>query len=137
MSKSIESIEGIGPKYGAKLRKIGCSSPSKLLQDGATRKGRREIAKNAGISESIVLRCVNMADLFRIKGVASQYAELLEAAGVDTVKELRNRNPKNLHKAMLETNSRKRKRLVRQPPSEKMVTNWVAQAKKLKPSISY
>ncbi len=137
MSKSIESIEGIGPKYGSKLRKIGCSSPSKLLQDGATRKHRKEIAKKAGISESIVLRCVNMADLFRIRGVASQYAELLEAAGVDTVKELRNRNAKNLRQAMETTNNRKKRRLVRQLPSEKMVADWVSQAKKLKPAITY
>lgn len=135
MAKSIEAIEGIGPKYGAKLRTIGCGSPTKLLQDGATRKARKEIAAKAGISESIVLRCVNMADLFRIRGVATQYAELLEAAGVDTVKELRNRRPDNLTAAMRDTNARKR--LVRQVPSEKMVADWIAQAKKLKPVVSY
>ena len=137
MSKSIESIEGIGPKFGSKLREIGCSSPAKLLQDGATRKGRKQIAKDAGISDSIVLRCVNMADLFRIKGVASQYAELLEAAGVDTVKELRHRNATNLHQAMHNANSKKKNRLVRQLPSEKMISNWISQAKKLKPVVTY
>ena len=137
MSKSIEAIEGIGPKFGAKLSKIGCGSPAKLLKDGATRKGRKQIAASAGISESIVLRCVNMADLFRIKGVASQYAELLEAAGVDTAKELRNRNAKNLHQAMLGTNTRKKNRLVRQLPNEKMVAGWIAQAKKLEPIVTY
>ena len=135
MTKSIEAIEGIGPKYGAKLRTIGCNSPARLLRDGATRKARKEIAARAGISESIVLRCVNMADLFRIKGVATQYAELLEAAGVDAVKELRNRRPDNLIAAMRDTNARKK--LVRQVPSEKMVSNWVAQAKKLKPVVTY
>ena len=137
MSKSVEAIEGIGPKYGAKLSKIGCSSPAKLLADGATRKGRKEIASTAGISESIVLRCVNMADLFRIKGVATQYAELLEAAGVDTVKELRNRNAKNLYQAMQKTNTGRKKRYVRQLPSEKMVAGWIDQAKKLKPIVTY
>jgi predicted flap endonuclease-1-like 5' DNA nuclease len=135
MAKSIEAIEGIGPKYGAKLRAIGCGSPAKLLQDAATRKTRKDIAARAGINESIVLRCVNMADLFRIKGVATQYAELLEAAGVDTVKELRNRRPDKLVAAMRDTNTRKR--LVRQVPSEKMVADWVAQAKNLQPVISY
>lgn len=137
MSKSIEAIEGIGPKFGAKLRKIGCGSPAKLLKDGATRKGRKQISASAGISESVVLRCVNMADLFRIKGVASQYAELLEAAGVDTVKELRGRNARNLHQAMLQANTRRKKRLVRQPPNQQMVSDWIAQARKLKPVVTY
>jgi len=135
MAKSIEAIEGIGPAYGAKLRGIGCSSPARLLKDGADRKGRKMIAEKAGISESIILRCVNMADLFRIKGVATQYAELLEAAGVDTVKELRNRNAANLTEAMKSTNDAKR--LVRQVPSLKMVENWVSQAKKLTPVVTY
>lgn len=135
MAKSIEAIEGIGPKYGAKLRAIGCGSPAKLLQDGATRKARKEIAAKAGISESIVLRCVNMADLFRIRGVATQYAELLEAAGVDTVKELRNRRADNLTAAMRDTNAKKK--LVRQVPSERMVADWIGQAKKLQPVVSY
>jgi predicted flap endonuclease-1-like 5' DNA nuclease len=137
LSKSIEAIEGIGPKYGAKLRNIGCSNPAKLLADGATRKGRKKIAAAAGISEAIVLRCVNMADLFRIKGVATQYAELLEAAGVDTVKELRNRNAKNLYEALQKANASRKISFVRQLPSEKMVTDWIAQAKQLTPAVSY
>lgn len=135
MAKSIEAIEGIGPVYGDKLRKVGCGSAAKLLKNGATRKGRKKIADDSGISDSIILRCVNMADLFRIKGVATQYAELLEAAGVDTVKELRNRNPANLAAAMKETNEEKQ--LTRQVPNEKMVTDWVAQAKKLDPIVTY
>lgn len=135
MAKSIESIEGIGPKHGKKLRSAGCASPAALLRDGGTRKGRKAICDATGISDKIVLRCVNMADLFRIKGVATQYAELLESAGVDTVKELRNRNAANLAEAMRATNEKKK--LVRQVPSESMVSNWVAQAKNLKPAISY
>lgn len=135
MAKSIEAIEGIGPTYGSKLRSIGCSSPAKLLKDGATRAGRKAIAEKADISESIILRCVNMADLFRVKGVATQYAELLEAAGVDTVKELRNRNAANLTEAMQKTNAEKK--LVRQVPSLKMVENWVTQAKSMDPIVTY
>lgn len=135
MAKSIEALEGIGPVHGKKLRDIGCHSPSRLLKDGADRKGRKMIAEKSGLSESLILRCVNMADLFRIKGVATQYAELLEAAGVDTVKELRNRNAANLTEAMRKTNAEKR--LVRQVPSLKMVEKWVAQAKTLAPVVTY
>jgi len=135
MAKSIEAIEGIGPAYGAKLREIGCSSPAKLLKAGADRQGRKQIAEKSGISDSVILRCVNMADLFRIKGVATQYAELLEAAGVDTVKELRNRNAANLTEAMKNTNAEKK--LVRLVPSLKSVENWVEQAKSLPPVVTY
>lgn len=135
MAKSIEALEGVGPVFGKKLRDIGCHSPAKLLKDGASRKGRRMIAERSGLSDSLVLRCVNMADLFRIKGVATQYAELLEAAGVDTIKELRNRNPANLAQAIREANAKKR--LVRQVPSEKMVTDWIQQAKSLPPLVTY
>ena len=135
MAKSIESIEGIGKTYGARLRKIGCASAAALLRDGASRKGRRMIAEKSGISEKIILRCVNMADLFRIKGVATQYAELLEAAGVDTVKELRHRNAASLHQKMCDTNDRKK--LVRQCPGVNQVADWIRQAKKLKPILTY
>ncbi|MEM7208017.1 MAG: DUF4332 domain-containing protein [Pseudomonadota bacterium] len=134
-TKSIEAIEGIGPAYGAKLREAGCSSAAKLLAAGATRKGREQLAKSTGISGSIILRCVNMADLFRITGVASQFAELLEAAGVDTVKELKNRNAANLTAKMKEVNSAKK--LTRAVPSEKMVSDWIQQASQLPPVVTY
>jgi len=135
MAKSIEAIEGIGPVYGAKLRAQGCGSPAALLRDGATRGGRQRISARCGISETIILRCVNMADLFRIKGVASQYAELLEASGVDTVKELRHRNADNLAAKMNQVNAAKR--LCRQVPGEKTVASWIEQAKQLPPIVSY
>ncbi len=135
MAKKIEDIEGIGPAHGAKLRKAGINSPGKLLTVGATAKGRKDLAAETGLSSKIILRCVNMADLFRIKGVASQYAELLEAAGVDTVKELRTRNVGNLVEKMRATNMQKR--VCRVCPSEKSVKAWVAQAKTLAPVVSY
>lgn len=135
MSKSIESIEGIGPKLGEALRKAGVTSVERLLEAGATKKGRAELAAKAGISESRILKCVNMADLFRIHGVASQYAELLECAGVDTVKELKNRNAENLAKKMAEINEQKN--LVRRPPSSRVVKDWITQAQRIPGVISY
>jgi len=135
MSKSIETIEGIGSKTGASLRNAGVFTVEKLLDTACTKRGRKELASAAGMSEKVLLRCVNMADLFRISGVASQYAELLEAAGVDTVKELRNRNADNLAVKMAEVNSTKK--LVRVVPSANVIARWVAQAKKLPPKVSH
>ena len=135
MSKSIESIEGIGSKTGDVLRKAGVYTVEKLLDTACTKAGRKGLAAATGINEKTLLRCVNMADLFRIKGVASQYAELMEAAGVDTVKELRNRNAENLAIKMADVNAVKR--LVRVTPSSNAVAKWVAQAKVLPPKVTY
>ena len=135
MSKSIETIEGIGPNTGTSLRQAGIRTVEKLLETACAKPGRRQLAAATGINEKQLLRCVNMADLFRIKGVASQYAELMEAAGVDTVKELRNRNSENLAGKMAEVNAAKR--LVRVTPSSKVVSKWVAQAKVLPPKVTY
>ena len=132
---NIESIEGIGSKSGAALRKAGITSVEKLLEAGCTKAGRRNLAATTGLNEKRLLQCVNMADLFRIKGVASQYAELLEAAGIDTVKELRNRNVDNLANKMAEVNAAKK--LVRAIPSSKVVAKWVEQAKVLPPMVSH
>lgn len=132
---SISSIEGIGPVYSEKLAEAGIKTTEKLLKEGASRKGRGEIAKATGIDEKKVLRWVNMADLFRIKGVGEEYSDLLEAAGVDTVKELRNRNSENLTKKMEEVNAEKK--LVRQLPNLEKVQAWVAQAKELEPTVTY
>ena len=135
MSKSIETIEGIGPKTGASLRKAGVRTVEKLLETGCTKAGRKALAAETGIDEKQLLRYVNMADLFRVTGVASQYAELLKAAGVDTVKELRNRNPENLATKMAEVNASRK--LVRSTPSANSVGAWVAQAQALQPKVSH
>ena len=135
MAMNIEKIEGIGPKSGEALRNAGIKTVDDLLEAGANRKSRAALSIKTGISESRILKCVNMADLFRINGVASQYAELLECAGVDTVKELQHRNPENLAASMAEVN--KTKNLVRRPPSATVVKDWVAQAKKLPGIVSY
>lgn len=129
-------VEGIGPVFAQTLReKAGINTIEQLLEAGATRKGRAELAEKTGIDPKKILRWVNMADLFRIKGVAEEYSDLLEAAGVDTVKELRQRNPDNLHAAILATNQDRK--LVRRVPSLSMVTNWVAQAKELPAKVEY
>jgi len=135
MAKSISAIEGIGPAYAAKLNSVGIRSVEALLQRACTPKGRKELAEATGIDSKRILEWTNMADLFRIKGISSQYAELLEAAGVDTVKELRNRNAENLYNKMREVNAEKK--LVRQTPSLNQVKGFVEQAKQLEPMISY
>jgi len=131
----LADIEGIGPTYAEKLAAAGISSVEKLLQGGATPKGRKEIASKSGIGEKSILEWVNRADLYRLKGVGSEYSDLLEAAGVDTVVELATRKAENLFKKMTEVNAEKK--LVRQLPSEKQVAEWIEQAKTLPRNISY
>ncbi len=135
MGKTITDIEGIGPVHQKELAKAGIRSVNKLLEKGCTRKGRKEIAAASGVDEKRVLDWVNMADLFRIKGIATQFAELLKAAGVDTVKELRNRNAEHLHAKLLEVNAAKK--LTRVVPGQKQVAGFVDQAKKLDPMVTY
>jgi predicted flap endonuclease-1-like 5' DNA nuclease len=101
----------------------------------ATKKGRVKLASSSGISEKLILEWVNLADLMRIKGVGEEYSDLLEEAGVDSVKELRNRRPDHLFEKMAEVNAKKR--LVRRDPSLLEVKRWVAQAKKLKPVVTH
>ena len=135
LKQDIEYVEGIGPAYGAKLKAIGVGTTLELLSKGATRKGRELIAEASGISIKLILRWVNHADLFRVKGVGSEWADLLEAAGVDTVVELAARNPANLHNKMVATNVEKK--LTRQVPSAAQVENWVEQAKTLGRVVRY
>ena len=132
---SIDSIDGIGHRDATKLRKGRIRTTEALLKVGATRKGRAALAATTGISEQHILAWVNRADLFRVKGVGEEYSDLLESAGVDTVKELRRRNPANLLAAMVEVNNAKR--LVRRLPTESMVTGWVEYAKTLDPMVRY
>lgn len=126
---SIDAIEGIGQKRATLLRKNGIRTTEALLKRGATRRGRKELAKTTKLDEKLVLEWINRADLMRCKGVGSEYSDLLEAAGVDTVKELRRRNPVSLTAKMIELNDQKR--LVRRLPTEAMVTGWIEDAKGL------
>lgn len=132
---SIIDVEGIGEKYKVKLQEAGIRTTEKLLEVAATPKGRKEVAEKTGISEKLILEWVNLSDLFRIKGVGSEYSDLLEEAGVDTVVELGNRNPANLFKMLDEANAKKK--LVRKLPTEEQVKDWVDQAKKLPRIVSY
>lgn len=132
---SITTIEGVGPAYAEKLKAAGISTTNALLKAGSEPAGRKAIAAQTGISDTLILKWVNHSDLFRIKGIGGEYAELLEAAGVDTVVELSNRNAGNLFAKMQETNNAKQ--LVRKLPSEKQVEVWVNQAKELPRGIHY
>ena len=134
MTKLTE-VEGIGPSYAAKLSEAGCKTQEQLLKDCGQKKGRKSLAEKSGISEKQILKWTNRADLARVKGIGSEYADLLECAGVDTVPELAKRNPGNLHAKMGEVNDDKN--LVRAMPSESKVEDWVKQAKKLPRAIHY
>ncbi len=131
----ISDIEGIGPALEKKLAKAGIKTVNGLLKTCCDKKGRKAVAEATGIDESKILKFANMADLYRVKGVGSEYSELLEAAGVDTVKELRNRKPENLHAKMVEVNAAKK--LVRQLPSLSKVQGFVESAKSLDPVMTY
>ena len=132
---SIIDVEGIGPAYKKKLAKVDILTTDALLEAGATPKARKELAEKSGIGDALILEWVNLADLYRIKGVGSEYSDLLEEAGVDTVVELSKRVPKNLHEKFVELNAKKK--LVRKLPSEDQVADWVDQAKKLPRKVSY
>ena len=135
MTYKIIDIEGVGEAYAPKLIKAGIATVAQLLEKGATPKGRAALAEETGISEKLILKWTNHADLFRIKGVGPQFAELLEAAGVDTVKEFRHRVADNLAQKMLETNEAKK--LVRRVPPAKELVKMIEQAKALKPVMTY
>jgi uncharacterized membrane protein HdeD (DUF308 family)/predicted flap endonuclease-1-like 5' DNA nuclease len=131
----VSTIEGIGPKYSEALKEQGVDSPQALLEAGATSKGRKSLAEKTGLSPKLILAWVNQADLMRIKGVGSEFADLLEKAGVDTVPELARRNASNLHAKVVEVNEEKH--LVRQVPSPQKVESWVAEAKELDRVVQY
>jgi predicted flap endonuclease-1-like 5' DNA nuclease len=134
-SYPITDIEGIEADTAARLKSAGIRTTAKLLESARNPKGRRLLAEMTGFDEKKILCWANMADKMRIKGVGEEYAELLHAAGVDTVKDLKYRNPCNLAKAMAAANAKRK--LVRLLPSEKAVLRWIEHAKKLPLKISY
>lgn len=133
MEKNIQEIEGIGTKYADLLSLEGIKTTTNLLEVGGKKSGRKMLAEKTSISESSILKWVNMCDLFRIKGVADQYAELLEGAGVDTVRELRNRNAANLAKKMTEVNNMKH--ICKSTPGVPVIARWIEQAKVIEPMV--
>jgi predicted flap endonuclease-1-like 5' DNA nuclease len=131
----LNEIEGIGPVFETKLNAVGVKTVEGLLKAGATKKGRVTLAEQSGIGEKNILEWVNAADLFRIRGIGSEYADLLEEAGVDTVVELGTRKPENLFKKLVDVNADKK--LVRKLPTEAQVADWVKQAGKLPRVVEY
>ena len=135
MAYKVIDIEGIGPTYAEKLNKAGIHTTEDLLNKGGTKSGRHQISQQTSLPESLIITWVNHADLFRINGVAGQFAELLEAAGVDTVKEFATRNAENLHKKLLETNEKFG--LSGKVPSVDSLTGMINQAKTLASKVNH
>ena len=133
--KKLSFVEGIGEAYSGKLAEAGVETTHDLLEQGSTRKGRSDLAEQTGISHKLIMKWVNHVDLYRVPGIGAQYADLLEASGVDTVPELAQRNPENLYNKMVEVNAEKK--LVREVPGQHQVEGWVAQAKELPRKITY
>lgn len=131
----LTKIEGVGEFYAQKLQEAGVRTTQALLEKGASPQGRQEIAEKTGISGTLILEWVNHVDLFRIKGVGEEYADLLEEAGVDTVPELAQRNPEHLYQKMVAVNQEKK--LVRRLPTQAQVSDWIEQAKQLPRVITY
>ena len=132
---NLEDVEGIGPAYATKLADAGLTTTDDLLEKGGTPAGRDSVAEKTGISGSLILEWVNHVDLYRIDGVGSEYADLLEEAGVDSVVELANRNAANLHAKLAEVNDAKS--LVRSLPSESQVSGWIDEAKTMERAVHY
>jgi len=135
MTYPITDIDGIDGESAVTLKSAGVRSTGRLLEMARTPRGRKALAEKTGIGEKQLLCWANMADRMRVKGIRKEYAGLLQAAGVDTVKELTYRNPANLANAMKEAN--KKRKLVAFLPSEKVVCNWIEYAKKLQIKITY
>jgi predicted flap endonuclease-1-like 5' DNA nuclease len=131
----IIEIEGIGPKFAEKLHSANIQTTEDLLKAGATPAGRNRLSEASGISAGMLLEWIDHADLMQLKGVGPEYADLLEAAGVDTVVELARRNAKNLAAAMADFNTQKN--VVRVVPGESVVAGWIAEAKTMGRTIEY
>ena len=134
MAKIID-VEGIGKAYAEKLAGAGLRTVEALLKAGASPQGRDALAEETGISKKLILEWVNLADLFRIKGVGEEYSDLLEEAGVDTVPELAQRNAENLYAKLQEVNAEKE--LVRRLPTQSQVADWIQQAKTMSRVVTY
>lgn len=134
MAKLID-IEGIGEVYAQKLAGAGLTTVEALLEKGASPQGRKALAEETGISGKLILEWVNLADLFRIKGVGEEYSDLLEEGGVDTVPELAQRNAENLYGKLVEVNAAKE--LVRRLPTQSQVADWIQQAKTMPRVVTY
>lgn len=134
-SYAIGSIEGIEDRHVEALKLAGIATTDAFLERSHDPKGRRELAVETGIDDALILRWANIADLLRISGVGKEYSDLLEAAGVDTVKELKHRNAANLARALAEANEKGQ--YVRALPSEKVVEKWIEEAKSLPPLLTY
>jgi predicted flap endonuclease-1-like 5' DNA nuclease len=135
MSYKITDIEGIGPSYGEKLNAAGIKTTTDFLKLCCEKKGRTHVAEQTGLNEKLILRWANLADLMRISGIGPQYSELLEGAGVDTVKELRTRNAANLATKMAEINGQKK--LAKTSPAESVIAGWIEKAKGMQPTIMH
>lgn len=133
---NVADIEGVGPVFAEKLAAAGVRTTDDLLASGATRKGREDLAQTSGLSHQQILDWVNRADLYRIKGIGSEFSDLLEMTGVDTVAELARRNAANLHAAFNKTLA-DRPNVVRRLPSESQVADWIEQAKALPRGVEY
>ena len=134
MPYPVERIEGIGPNYGAKLREAGICTTADLLRAGGSREKRRELARRTGIEEGRLAKWVAMADFMRIKGVGSQYAELLEAVGLQSVRQLRAVRAEELERRMVRVNGNGR--LTRALPARKTIARWIEQARRLPPATT-
>jgi predicted flap endonuclease-1-like 5' DNA nuclease len=127
---NIADVEGIGPVHAASLGAAGVATTDQLLERGAKPSGRQALADATGISATLILEWVNHVDLYRIKGVGSEYSDLLEAAGVDSPAELAQRNAANLAITFQEV-AAARPDWSRRLPSEETVSEWIAEAKNL------
>ena len=135
MTYPIQDIEGIGPTYGEKLAAAGINTTDDLLNQCCGRSGRKNFADTTGVSETLILKWTNMADMMRINGIGPQFAELLEAAGVDTVKELAQRNADNLADAMASKNEEKN--LTNAVPASSVIAGWIDAAKNTEGRMTY
>jgi len=135
VSKSLKKLNGLGPDAVERLKTAGIRTSEKLLDAAKSQKGRKDLARRTGIDPKRLLRFANLADKLRVKGLGEGYAELLCHVGVDTVRELKYRNPEKLADAMRKKNEKLR--LVRLVPTEKAVGRWIEAARKLPQEISY